>query len=143
MASCEAVIFFNRDLAAEFDYRCKQAGQLASKMRLMASGWVGVLENGAWMKHAQNGNRCARVLASRFEKEFGMAPAHPVEAKTTGRQQNAGSSGAFAGRPRRPAARRYRPRSCARAHRPHHLAPMNIDHPAALAQSLESSSGIG
>jgi threonine aldolase len=80
MASCEAVIFFNRELAAEFDYRCKQAGQLASKMRLMSSGWVGVLENGAWLKHAQNANRCARLLASRFEKEFGMAPAHPVDA---------------------------------------------------------------
>ena len=59
MANCEAVIFFNRDLAREFDYRCKQAGQLASKMRLLAAGWVGVLENGAWLKHAQHANQCA------------------------------------------------------------------------------------
>jgi threonine aldolase len=80
MANCEAVIFFNRELAAEFDYRCKQAGQLASKMRLLASGWVGILENGAWLKHAQHANRCAQMLASRFEKEFGMAPLHPVDA---------------------------------------------------------------
>jgi threonine aldolase len=29
----ELVVFFNKDLAADFDYRTKQAGQLASKMR--------------------------------------------------------------------------------------------------------------
>ena len=47
MANCEAVVFFNRELAREFDYRCKQAGQLASKMRFLAAGWVGVLEDGS------------------------------------------------------------------------------------------------
>ena len=80
MANCEAVVFFNRDLAREFDYRCKQAGQLASKMRFLAAGWIGVLENGAWLRHAQHANRCAALLASRFEKETGLAAAHPVEA---------------------------------------------------------------
>jgi threonine aldolase len=80
MACCEAVIFFNPSLAQEFDYRCKQAGQLASKMRFLASGWVGLLENGAWLRHAQHANRCAALLASRFEKEAGLAAAHPVEA---------------------------------------------------------------
>ncbi len=80
MANGEAVIFFNRDLAREFDYRCKQAGQLASKMRFLAASWVGVLENGAWLKHAQHANRCAALLAARFEKEAGLVPAHPVQA---------------------------------------------------------------
>ena len=80
MANCEAVIFFNRDLAREFDYRCKQAGQLASKMRFLAAGWVGMLENGAWLKHATHANGCATLLASRFEKEAGLKAAHPVEA---------------------------------------------------------------
>jgi threonine aldolase len=80
MASCEAVIFFNTKLANEFDYRCKQAGQLASKMRFLAAGWVGVLENGAWLKHAQHANRCATTLAARLHKEAGLSIAHPVEA---------------------------------------------------------------
>jgi threonine aldolase len=80
MASCEAVVFFNKGLAQEFDYRCKQAGQLASKMRFLASGWVGMLENGAWLKHAQHANRCAKLLATRLEKEAGLAAAHPVDA---------------------------------------------------------------
>ena len=80
MACGEAVIFFNRDLAAEFDYRCKQAGQLASKMRFLAASWVGVLENGAWLRHAQHANQCAQKLASRLEKEAGLLAVHPVEA---------------------------------------------------------------
>jgi threonine aldolase len=80
MANSEAVIFFNRDLAFDFEYRCKQAGQLASKMRFLAAGWVGMLENGAWLKHAQNANRCAAVLAKRLLAEADLAPAHPVEA---------------------------------------------------------------
>ncbi len=33
----EAILFFDRDLAVGFDYRCKQAGQLVSKMRFMAA----------------------------------------------------------------------------------------------------------
>ncbi len=80
LAGCEAVIFFNRGLAREFDYRCKQAGQLASKMRFLAAGWVGVLENGTWLRHAAHANRCATKLALRFEKEAGLPAAYPVEA---------------------------------------------------------------
>jgi threonine aldolase len=58
----EAVVFFNRDLAGEFDYRCKQAGQLCSKMRFMAAPWVGMLQNGAWLRHAAHANAMARCL---------------------------------------------------------------------------------
>src|SRR6202000_571686 len=80
MACSEAVIFFNRELAADFEYRCKQAGQLASKMRFLASGWVGMLENGAWLKHVQHANRCAALLAKRMAAEANLQSAHPVEA---------------------------------------------------------------
>src|SRR5690606_35328524 len=40
----EAVVFFDTDLAFDFDYRCKQAGQLASKMRFLSAPWVGLIE---------------------------------------------------------------------------------------------------
>jgi threonine aldolase len=60
----EAVVFFNRELASEFDYRCKQAGQLCSKMRFLAAPWVGMLEGGAWLSHARRANAMARRLAS-------------------------------------------------------------------------------
>jgi threonine aldolase len=80
MANSEAVIFFNRSLAADFEYRCKQAGQLASKMRFHAAGWVGMLENGVWLKYAQHANRCAATLARRLQTEANLPPSHPVEA---------------------------------------------------------------
>src|SRR5690349_10603915 len=58
----EAVVFFNRDFAREFDYRCKQGGQLASKMRFLSAPWVGMLENGAWLRHAKHSNDMAKRL---------------------------------------------------------------------------------
>jgi len=62
MAVGEAILFFNRDLATDFDYRCKQAGQLASKMRFLSSPWVGMLESGAWLRNAQHANAMAQRL---------------------------------------------------------------------------------
>lgn len=62
MAMGEAIIFFNKHLAEDFDYRCKQAGQLASKMRFISAPWLGLLETGAWFKNAQHANRCAEYL---------------------------------------------------------------------------------
>lgn len=59
----EAVIFFDRELAAEFAYRCKQAGQLASKMRFIAAPWLGMLENDTWLRHAAHAN----AMAARME----------------------------------------------------------------------------
>ena len=66
----EAVIFFNRDLAKEFDYRCKQAGQLASKMRYLSAPWVGMLKQNAWRKHAQHANRMARLLEQKIASGY-------------------------------------------------------------------------
>ena len=60
----EAVIFFHPDRAREFAYRVKQAGQLAAKMRFAAAQWVGVLENGAWLRHAAHANAMAQRLAA-------------------------------------------------------------------------------
>lgn len=62
MAVGEAIVFFDHDLALDFDYRCKQAGQLASKMRFLSSPWVGLLESGAWQRNALHANACARRL---------------------------------------------------------------------------------
>lgn len=64
MAVGDAVIFFKRELAYEFEYRCKQAGQLASKMRFLSAPWVGMLKDGAWLRHAGNANNMAAYLES-------------------------------------------------------------------------------
>ena len=58
----EAVVFFDRDLAREFEYRCKQGGQLASKMRFLAAPWVGLLKDDAWLRHARHANAMAERL---------------------------------------------------------------------------------
>lgn len=80
MAVGEAILFFNKALAEDFDYRCKQAGQLASKMRYLSAPWVGMLENGAWLRHAGHANRCARLLAELVEDVPGVELMFPVEA---------------------------------------------------------------
>lgn len=62
MAVGEAIIFFKKELAHEFAYRCKQAGQLASKMRFLAAPWVGMLESGAWLRNAEHANKMAEQM---------------------------------------------------------------------------------
>lgn len=76
----EAVIFFKKDLAWEFDYRCKQAGQLASKMRFLAAPWIGMLESGAWLRNATHANTCARMLAEGIAGIPGVYLRHSTDA---------------------------------------------------------------
>jgi threonine aldolase len=62
----EAVVFFDRELAREFEYRCKQAGQLASKMRFLSAGWIGLLRDGVWLRNARHANTMAALLEQRL-----------------------------------------------------------------------------
>lgn len=80
MAVGEAVLFFKRELAEEFDYRCKQAGQLASKMRFLSAPWIGLLQDDNWLKRAAHANRCAHLLAERLQALPGVELMVPVEA---------------------------------------------------------------
>lgn len=76
----EVVVFFDPELAKGFAGRRKQGGQLASKQRFLAAPWVGVLESGAWLRHAAHANRCARTLAAGLTSLEGVDLAFPVEA---------------------------------------------------------------
>ncbi|MFT3780845.1 MAG: low specificity L-threonine aldolase [Nibricoccus sp.] len=80
MAITEAVVFFNRELSKDFEYRCKQAGQLASKMRFLSSQWTGVLKDGAWLKHARHANYQAQKLGRSLAELPGFRLAAPIEA---------------------------------------------------------------
>jgi Threonine aldolase len=80
MAVGEAVLFFDRKLAVDFDYRCKQAGQLASKMRFLSAPWVGLLESGAWLRNAEHANRCAQYFARQVATIPGVRLTGSVEA---------------------------------------------------------------
>ncbi len=70
----DAVVFFRRELAEEFAYRCKQAGQLASKMRYLTAPWVGLMENGVWLQNARRAN----AAAARLETGFRSVPGATV-----------------------------------------------------------------
>jgi len=76
----ELVVFFKKELAAEFDYRAKQAGQLASKMRFIAAPWAGLLGDGVWLRNARQANASAVSLANRLRDVAGLERAFPVEA---------------------------------------------------------------
>lgn len=78
----EAVVFFRRELAEEFAYRCKQAGQLASKMRFLAAPWVGMLEDGAWLRHAAHANAMAERLYHGLAEIGGVQIVYPREANS-------------------------------------------------------------
>jgi threonine aldolase len=75
----EAVVFFNRELAREFDYRCKQGGQLASKMRFLSAPWVGLLQDGAWLRHAKHSNEMAKRLETAIRPLPRVEITHPVQ----------------------------------------------------------------
>jgi threonine aldolase len=75
----EAVVFFNRELAREFDYRCKQGGQLASKMRFLSAPWLGMLKDGGWLRHARHANGMAKLLESGLRPISGVSIAFPVQ----------------------------------------------------------------
>jgi threonine aldolase len=76
----ELVVFFKRELAREFDYRAKQAGQLASKMRFLAAPWAGLLSGGAWLRNAQRANAGAASLATKLRDVLGVEPVFPRQA---------------------------------------------------------------
>ena len=79
-AAGELVIFFKKELALEFEYRAKQAGQLASKMRFLAAPWAGLLSDGVWLDNARRANTRATKLADKLTAALGMSPVFPREA---------------------------------------------------------------
>jgi threonine aldolase len=82
LAVGEAVIFFNKALAEDFAYRCKQAGQLASKMRFIAAPWLGILKDGVWLKHAAHANQRARQLEAELRAIPEIEIASPCQANS-------------------------------------------------------------
>jgi len=79
-AAGELVIFFDKRISREFDYRAKQGGQLGSKMRFLAAPWLGLLTGDAWLRNAQHANQAARRLASRLREKAEIDSVFPVEA---------------------------------------------------------------
>lgn len=76
----EAVVFFDRARADNFRRRCKQSGQLASKMRFLSAQWVGLLENRVWLHNASAANHAATYLEGRLASLPGVTVAFPRQA---------------------------------------------------------------
>lgn len=80
LAVGEAILFFNRALAEDFEWRCKQAGQLASKMRFISAPWCGLLDNDTWLANAAHANACAARLAAGVRARGGVGLSYPCQA---------------------------------------------------------------
>jgi threonine aldolase len=76
MPPTEALVIFDRNLAHRFDARLKQSGQLPSKGRFHAAPFIGMLEDGAVLRHAAHANAMATRLAAAMPFPLN----HPVEA---------------------------------------------------------------
>ncbi len=76
----EAVIFFKKELAVDFAWRVKQAGQLASKMRFVSAPWLGLLEGDVWLRNAQHANAMAKRLADQIVQNDSVKLMFPVQA---------------------------------------------------------------
>ncbi|MEM7751033.1 MAG: low specificity L-threonine aldolase [Pseudomonadota bacterium] len=80
LAVGEAILFFDKQLAHEFEWRIKQSGHLNSKMRMVTSAWIGLLENNTWIANAKHANQMALRLAEALTTKAGAEIMYPVEA---------------------------------------------------------------
>jgi len=58
----ETVVFFDENLAKDFQYTRKQGMQLHSKMRFISAQFDRYLSNNLWKKNAEKANQMARLL---------------------------------------------------------------------------------
>jgi threonine aldolase len=61
--AAEAVVLFDRSLAAELEFRRKRSGHLWSKMRFLSAQLVAYLESDLWLRNARQSNAMAARLA--------------------------------------------------------------------------------
>ncbi|NQU35568.1 MAG: threonine aldolase [Bacteroidetes bacterium] len=76
----EVVVFFNKELALDFEYARKQGMQLHSKMRFIASQFTRYLTNGLWRKNAETANNMAKKLAEKISTISELSISNKAEA---------------------------------------------------------------
>jgi threonine aldolase len=75
----EAVIFFDKNLADEFQFRRKRGGHLFSKMRFLSCQMEAYLKNDLWMKNAHHANAMASHLYNGLNEMEELEFINPVE----------------------------------------------------------------
>ncbi len=73
--AAEAVVFFDRTLAGDFDLRRRRAGHLLSKSRYVSAQLLRYIDSGVWRRNAARANAHAAMLG----RHAGRLLAHPVE----------------------------------------------------------------
>lgn len=63
----DSVVFFNTELAKDFQYIRKQGMQLISKMRFISAQFIALLTDNLWLKNAQHANAMAKLLANEIQ----------------------------------------------------------------------------
>jgi threonine aldolase len=76
----EAVVFFNPEMAADFDRRRKRAGHLWSKMRFLSAQLLAYFHDDLWLRNAAHANSMAAALAKGLHGVSEARLLHPVGA---------------------------------------------------------------
>jgi threonine aldolase len=76
----EAVVFFNRGQARDFERRRKQAGHLWSKLRFVSAQLLAYFENELWLVNARHANAMASALARGLRGVAGASLLQSVDA---------------------------------------------------------------
>lgn len=78
----EAVVFFNLELARVSLTTAASKGATKPKNALPPAPWVGMLQDGAWLRYAQHANAMARRLEAAIRPLPRVEIAHPVQTNT-------------------------------------------------------------
>lgn len=73
--AAEAIVFFDRSLAADVDHRLKRTGHLTSKARLYGAQFSAWLADDHWLELARHANAAAERLRAELESLPGVRPA--------------------------------------------------------------------
>jgi threonine aldolase len=76
----EAVVFFDRSLAEQFERRRKRAGHLWSKLRFLSAQLLAYFEDDLWLQNARQANAMASRLAQGLQQVSGARLLHTVQA---------------------------------------------------------------
>ncbi len=77
--AAEAVVFFDTEIAREFEFRRKRGGHLFSKMRLVSAQLDAYLADGLWLGNARHANTMARRLVAGLTTFKGTSLLYPVD----------------------------------------------------------------
>ncbi len=76
----EAIVFFDPELAEDFAYRVKRAGQMGAKGRFFGAQFCGWLQDDHWLSMAGHANAMAQRLEAALLKLPGVRATWPVQA---------------------------------------------------------------